>query len=158
MITREIARQDVIFAERNCTSKRNVGIPSRTKRSWESYPGFQVASEQEANAVYAEATGKQFDPMFGPVAFHNNVAHYFDGCNPEQFGAADGYIQHYAPLEAMAKGCVVTSVPVDFFYPSVQKAEEESGFREEMLEKRKSQLEQLSAGYRLAAKALRLRA
>ena len=134
-----------------------IVIPTRTGRSWESYPQFQVASEQEANAVYVETTGKHFDPMFGPVAFHRSVIDYFANCNPvEQFKATDGYIQHFAPLQAMTQGHGITSVPVEFFYPSVQKAEEESGFREEMIQKRKWQLDQLVDGYRLAANTLHL--
>ena len=135
----------------------DIVIPSRTERSWQSYPNFQISSEQEANAVYAEIIGKNFDPMFGPVAFRGNMVDYFAYCNPtEQFGAADGYIQHFAPIEAMANDYEVISVPVDCFYPSVQKAEEESMLLEEMVKKRKWQFDQLVAGYRLAAKAFGL--
>ncbi len=138
-------------------SEADIVIPSRTQGSWESYPGFQVVSEQKANATYLEVTGKSFDPMFGPVAFSSKVAECFALCNPtEQFGATDGYIQHFAPLTAMKEGYKVISVPVDFYYPLVQRVEEESGFREEMLKKREAQLSQLATGYRLAAKSLGL--
>ena len=137
------------------SGEAKIVIPSRTERSWQSYPSFQITSEQEANVVYAEVTGKHFDPMFGPVAFHSSVVNYFANCNPaEQFGATDGYIQHFAPLQAMVEGREIASVPVEFFYPSAQKAEEESNLREDMLVKRKGQLDQLVNGYRLAAKAL----
>lgn len=133
----------------------DIVIPSRTQRSWESYPEFQVVSEQKANTVYLEVIGKPFDPMFGPVAFTGKVAEHFAACNPtEQFGAADGYIQHFAPLTAMKKGCNIVSVPVDFYYPLAQRVEEEVGLRDEMLKKRKWQLDQLVAGYRLAAETL----
>ena len=134
----------------------NVGVEG-TKKSWESYPEFQVASEQKANVVYGEVTGKPLDPMFGPVAFNSNVVHHFATCNPaEQFGAADGYVQLFAPLTAMATGWSVVSVPVDFYYPLAQRIEEESGLREEMFKKREWQLDQLVAGWRLAAKSLGL--
>lgn len=135
----------------------DIVIPERTDASWRSYPAFQVASEQKANAAYLAATGKRFDPMFGPVAYRGNVARFFLGCDPAaQFGAADGYIQHYAPLSAMAEGCMVGGVPMNFYYPSVQRAEEESSLRDEMLVKRATQLGQLADGYHLAAKVLGL--
>ena len=135
----------------------DIVIPSRTQESWESYPRFQVTSEQKANTVYLEVIGKPFDPMFGPVAFDRRVAEYFALCNPaKQFGAVDGYIQHFAPLTAMKEGCKVVSVPVDFYYPLAQRIEEETGFREEMKKKRELQLDQLTTGYRLAAKSLGL--
>lgn len=138
--------------ERN---EADIVVPSRTERSWGSYPGFQVVSEQKANATYLEVTGKPFDPMFGPVAFSSKVAEHFAVCDPaEQFGATDGYIQHFAPLTAMTEGYKVVSVPVDFYYPLAQRVEEESGLRDEMLKKREWQLDQLVTGYRLAAKIL----
>lgn len=137
-------------------NEAEIVIPSRTQKSWESYPTFQVASEQKANFVYLETIGKPFDPMFGPVAYKRGVAAFFAECNPAQeFGATDGYIQHFAPLNAMAKGsCNIISVPVDFYYPLAQRIHEESGILDEMIRKRQWQLDQLVAGYRLAAKAL----
>lgn len=135
--------------------KADIVIPSRTEKSWASYPEFQVQSEKKANAVYLELIGKEFDPMFGPVAFASNAATYFANCNPaEQFEATDTYIQHFAPLTAMSKGHVVTSVAVDFFYPLAQRMEEESELHGAMLEKRQWQLNQLTTGYQLAARKL----
>jgi len=135
----------------------DIVIPFRTQKSWESYPSFQVESEQKANAVYLEVIGKALDPMFGPVAFNSKVAEYFALCNPaEQFEATDGYVQHFAPLTAMKQGHTVASVPVDFYYPLMQRIEEESGLKEEMVKKRQWQLDQLVDGYRLAAKVLGL--
>ncbi len=145
------------LVERLTHKDADIIIPERTEASWQSYPAFQVVSEQKANAAYIQATGKRYDPMFGPVAYRGDVARYFVGCNPNaQFGAADGYIQHYAPLSAMAEGCKVERLEVDFYYPSVQRAEEESSLRDEMLVKREAQLSQLALGYGLAAKALGL--
>lgn len=135
----------------------NIVIPSRTEKSWGSYPQFQIDSEQIANAVYLKVIGKPFDPMFGPVAFDTKTSAHFAICNPaEQFEAMDTYIQHFAPITAMALGHIVTSVPVDFFYPLSQRIEEESGLRDEMIRKRQWQLDQLVKGYHLAAKALDL--
>lgn len=135
----------------------DIVIPSRTQRSWASYPEFQVASEQKANNAYSKVVGKPFDPMFGPVAFGSNVAEYFATCNPAlQFGATDGYIQHFAPLVAMKEGRKIISVPVDFYYLPAQRVEEETGLRDEMQKKREWQLDQLADGYRLAAKSLGL--
>ncbi|MBI2097303.1 MAG: hypothetical protein HYT40_04150 [Candidatus Sungbacteria bacterium] len=135
----------------------DIVIPARTDQSWASYPAFQIESEKAANAVYAEVTGNAFDAMFGPVAYSRRMGSYFAECNPkERYGAADNYIQHVAPLEAMADGARVVSVPVDFFYPSAQKAEEEAALSEAMREKRRRQFEDCTQTYRLVAAALGL--
>lgn len=138
--------------------RASIVIPSRTEKSWGSYPQFQVSSEQEANAAYLKVVGKPFDPMFGPVAFEDKIAAHFAICNPaKEFGATDSYIQHIATLTAFANGNIVRSVPVDFFYPLVQRVEEESELRDEMLRKRQSQLDQLVNDYHIVAKALNFR-
>jgi hypothetical protein len=131
-----------------------VVIPRRTSRSLKSYPVFQVGSEMAANDEYAMSTGLRCDIMFGPVAFVSSVKSYFEQVNPAKWGAADNYIQHYAPLLIHSKGKNVDTVNVDFFYPSVQLAEEESELRDEMLKKRQVQFDELTKGYALAAKAL----
>lgn len=134
----------------------DIVIPERTPLSWASYPAFQVESEKAANAVYAEVTGNAFDVTFGPVAFSLKMLPLFAVCNPkERYGASDTYIQHIAPLEAMAGGARVASVPVDFFYPAAQRAEEEAA-SEAMREKRQRQFEDCTSTYRLAAAALGL--
>ncbi|MBI4049943.1 MAG: hypothetical protein HY398_00670 [Candidatus Doudnabacteria bacterium] len=136
----------------------DIVIPFRTDKSWESYPAYQAESEKAANAVYAEVTGRPFDAMFGPVAFRREMLHYFYECNPaEQFGTHDTYIYHIAPLVAMAAGARVVSVPVDFYYPSVQKAEELAALNDAIREKRKRQFEECTANYRAAAAALNLK-
>lgn len=139
------------------SGEAHIVLPLRTDKSWASYPDFQVKSEQEANGVYQEVTGEDFDAMFGPVAFDNFVASYFAECNPaDQFGAADNYIQHYAVLNAMAEGFKATYVPVDFYYPPIQQDEEHNDLRVEMIQKRRMQMEQLVDGWRKAGKALNL--
>lgn len=135
----------------------DIVIPARTDLSWASYPASQVKSEKAANAVYAEVTGNAFDAMFGPVAYSSRVGNYFASCNPkERYGAPDTYIQHVAPLEAMTDGFKVVSVPVDFFYPPAQKAEEEAALSEAMIAKRRRQFEECTLTYRLVAAKLGL--
>ena len=135
-----------------------IVILERTEASWSSYPNYQVESERQANAVYAEVTGRNFDPMSGPMAWTRKVNRYFSECNPkERFGAADTYIQHIAPLLAMADGCRVASVPVDFYYPRAQFKEELTTLSDAMVAKRTRQLAECTEAYRLAADALRLK-
>lgn len=140
------------------SGEADIVIPSQTEMSWQSYPKFQAESEQKANACYADATGRCLDVMFGPVAFSRAMLPYFVACNPaDHFGVFDTYIQHIAPLEAMAHGARVVSVPIDFFYPSAQKAEEETVLLEAMREKRQWQLEECMNAYRVVAYALKLK-
>jgi hypothetical protein len=133
-----------------------IAIPCRTDTSWASYPSFQVDSERKANAIYTEVAGKNLDPMFGPVAFRALSLPYFAKCNPaKSYGAADTYTHHIAVLEAMVAGHRVASVPVDFYYPLAQRAEEEA-LGEVMKEKRQRQLDECANTYRRAAAALGL--
>lgn len=136
----------------------DIVIPALTDEGHLSRPAFQTSSEQEANAVYAEMTGRAFDVMFGPVAFRREMLRYFITCNPkERYGCPDTYIQHIAPMEAMAAGYRVVSVPVGFLYPPAQKAEEESALSEAMREKRRRQLEECTNAFRVVAEALKLK-
>lgn len=138
--------------------KADIVIPGRTEESLQTYPEFQIESERRMNAIYAEATGKPFDPAFGPVALHGKVLHYFAKCNPtKRYGILDGYIQHVAPLEAMADGHRVASVAVDCFYPIQQRKEEEGKLSLDMRRKRQYQFEVLTGAYRVVANALGLR-
>ena len=140
------------------SGEADIVIPSRSEISWQSYPTFQAESEQKANACYADVTGRCFDVMFGPVAFRRAMLPYFAACNPaERFGVFDTYIQHIAPLEAITHGARVMSVPVDFFYPSVQKVEEETVLLGAMREKRQWQLEECMNAYRVVARELKLK-
>ncbi len=133
-------------------------IPSRTQASYASYPAFQVESERQINAVFAEVTGKNFDVAFGPVVFGRRVLSYFAECYPaKRFGVADNYIQDTARLEAMADGYKVVSAPVDFFYPPAQKTEEETTLFEIMREKRRRQLEELTHTFRVVGQALKFK-
>lgn len=136
-------------------------IAKRSTASFSTWPSFQAESEQEANAVYNEATGRASDPMFGPVAFLIGFSSYFSQCRPEVYGVlpfASGYIQHFGMLELIAAGFrVADSEPLDVTYPPAQKAEEETALVGEMREKRRHQMEELSASYPIAVRALGLR-
>ena len=108
--------------------------------------------------VYADVTGHAFDVMFGPVAFSRAMLPFFVKCNPkESYGGNDTYIQHIAPMEAMAGGRRVVSVEIDMVYPLAQREEEEGALNDAMLAKRRQQMEECSANFRLAAAALKLR-
>lgn len=132
----------------------DIVIPRRSEKSWETWPSFQVESEKAANQVYNRVFDVNgFDPMFGPVAFHVEVACYFilsvgNSVRP------DTYIQHYAPIEARHDGKKVLSVEIDITYPPEQRTEEEGVAKEEMLEKRKWQLKTLTEAYRSYRPAL----
>ncbi len=140
-------------------------IAKRSEESFHTWPQFQAESEQQANAAYNEATRRDSDPMFGPVAFDASHADIFSNCHPERYGVpafAAGYIQHFGMLEIMMEGFyqaawfVADSEPLDVVYPPAQRKEEETALISEMLEKRRRQMEELSEGYRIAALALDL--
>lgn len=140
------------------SDESDIVVMRRSDASFATYPTFQVTSEQQANAVYAEATGlKGFDPMSGPVAWNSLAMPFFIAADGKRWGVRDGYVQHFAPLEAKVSGCAITSVGVDFRYPPEQRAEEEGAANEAMLEKRRQQLDDLSTAYRTIATQLRLR-
>lgn len=135
-------------------------VPTRMLESFQgSYPKFQFESEQRANAVFREATGRELDIMFGPIAFRRELLPIFANCNPaERYGLTDTYIQHVALMEAMALGYRVASVSINFFYPPVQKAEEEGPLAELMWEKRVVlQFKQCTNNFRTVAAALKLK-
>lgn len=125
--------------------------------SMETWPAFQQESETRANAAYREATGMDYDPMFGPVAFSFRMLRFFRECRPERYGVspyAAGYIQHFAPLESIAAGYMTTSITVNCSYPEQQRQEEETVLNDAMREKRLAQETELSAGYPIAMRAL----
>lgn len=126
----------------------DIVIPCRSEASWETWPAFQMESEQQANAVYNKALGVTgFDPMFGPVAFSLEMAPHF--VLGRQEGVEDTYVQHYAPIIAyLVYHARVKSVGIDMVYPPEQKALEEGALNDEMREKRRWQLETLMAAYR----------
>lgn len=147
-IVRSIKRMVSCMYEQNA----HAAIPSRSLRSWETYPSFQRESEQKAGSVYNDffpsRTDLPFDPMFGPVCFLPSELPYFTRNYCVQWGLPDTYVQHYAPIFMRLRGCKVVPVSVDFVYPPGQKAEEEGTTRAaEMVEKRLWQLEQLVAAY-----------
>ncbi|OGZ96933.1 MAG: hypothetical protein A3J10_02240 [Candidatus Sungbacteria bacterium RIFCSPLOWO2_02_FULL_54_10] len=133
-------------------------IAKRSQSSFRTWPWFQAESEQGANAAYNEATGRNSDPMHGPVAVLIEFADVLINCYPERYGVlpfAAGYIQHFALMEMMASGCIVAdSEPLDVIYPPLQKMKEETALLDAMLEKRRQQKEELSESYRIAARTL----
>ena len=128
----------------------DIVIPARTKESWETWPAFQVESEQEANAVYNKAMGLSgFDPMLGPVAFHVvDSAKYFVFARGDGL-VEDTYIQHYAPIVARQSGAKLQAKFIDIVYPPEQRTEEEDAQNEAIREKRQKQLSSLTTAYRV---------
>jgi len=137
--------------------KAKIVVPRRTPAAWESYPKFQRASERTANMAYKFATGLDVDIFFGPVAFRCDMLPYFLNCNPTEFGAADNYIQHYAPVFANRDFHRVASVEIDFRYPPGQREAEEGIDLRAMVERRNEQLETLVDGYFKFSRHLGLR-
>jgi hypothetical protein len=134
----------------------DIIVPKRSAKSLASYPAFQVKSELEANAVFAEVTGLELDVMFGPVVFADSQIRRFATCDPARYGATDTDIQQIALIEAIAEGKTVESVEIDFFYPSVQRAEEEEA-KDTMIPKRRQQLEERRRNIRIVSEKLQLR-
>lgn len=136
-------------------------IAKRSPAAFTTWPAFQAESEQAANAVYNEVTGRRSDPMFGPVAFYASLADAFINSRPEEYGVppfAAGYLQHFGIIEIIAEGYrVADSEPLDVVYPALQKEQEETLLISEMRQKREQQMQELSEGYRIAAKALGIR-
>lgn len=133
----------------------DIVIPKRA--SLVTWPEFQQQSEARANAAYRDATGWDYDPMGGPVAFTHDMLQFFMTCRPEYYGVspyAAGYIQHFAPMEAHAAGHRIMSVTVDYRYPEAQRRKEETTLSEDMRKKRLTQENELSAGYHICANAL----
>ena len=140
--------------------KGEADIVIAKRASMETWPAFQRESETRANAAYREATGLDYDPMFGPVAFTAKMLRFFVECTPERYGVspyAAGYIQHFAPLEAIAARYLTASVTVDCRYPEQQRREEETALNDAMRKKRLAQETELSASYPIAVRALGLR-
>ncbi len=140
--------------------KGEADIVIAKRASLVTWPAFQRESETRANAAYREATGFDYDPMFGPVALTLAMLPFFRECRPERYGVspyAAGYIQHFAPLEAFTVGYRIASVTVDCSYPEEQRREEETVLNDAMREKRLAQETELSAGYPIAVRALGLR-
>jgi hypothetical protein len=130
----------------------DIVIPCRSAKSWETWPAFQRESEQEANKVYNEVFGvKDFDPMFGPVAFDREFGLSFIASRGSE-SIEDTYIQHYAPREAaFYEDAWVKTEEIDMTYPPEQRAEEEGALNDAMREKRKQQLVSLTNAYRALA-------
>ncbi len=138
------------------SGEADIVVVGRTEASWATCPSLQVKSERRANAIYREATGLDVDVFRGPVAFNRRALPFFRLCDPMKYGAATGYIQHVAPLEAYAAGFKVVGVNVDFYYPLAQRAEEEGPLAEEMKLKWPRQFAECTDAYRKAARALGL--
>lgn len=126
-----------------------VLIPSRSTKSWETYPAFQRESEPIANFTYNKLFPNKnpLDPMFGPVLFRPNQIDFMIGFRPEAWGLPDTYVQHYLPPFIRARKQKVASLIVDFQYPPAQKAEEEGPKAGEMFAKRLAQLGELIKSY-----------
>jgi len=125
-------------------NKADVVIPSRSPKSWASYPVFQQTSEQDANRVYEQVTQRRgFDPMFGPVAFRATflLTHFVHPFSP------DTYIQHFIPM--LVPNNRVASVETDFIYPPEQKKSEDND--EKMTRKREEQNRVLKKAYLMLA-------
>jgi len=130
--------------------KAKVIIPTRSTASWETYPGFQRASEQIANRVYNNLFQPEqlLDPMHGPVLFTLDALPAFIDFNPAAYGLPDTYVQHYVPPWYMRReGWKIAALEVDFVYPPQQKAEEETTQLGLMMEKRLDQLGKLVDAY-----------
>lgn len=135
----------------------SIIVLKRSEKAWETWPAYQRKGEEKANAVYNEAFGVHgFDPMLGVVAFRTSMAHHFILCHPNGAMVADTYIQHYSPMIAKFRNKVkVSKEEIDIVYPPEQRAEEEGALNEEMLKKRKWQLETLSEAYKTLGKMLK---
>lgn len=135
--------------------KAKIVYPSRTDASWATYPEYQIISEKAANAVYEQVTGRKIDVMFGPVAFSPSEVKWFFTYEAEKFGLSDRWDSHHIPpMQAIASGVKVETVPVDFIYPPEQKRIEEND--EAMRAKREQQLSELSEAYRRVGEILGL--
>jgi hypothetical protein len=135
-----------------------IVVPKRTEVGWSSYPVSQMHSEKEANRIFADETGSFLDVMFGPVAFSRKALPIFEECNPKKsFGVTDGYIQQTAVMVALDRELNVFSQVVDFFYPPVQKYEEETILKDVMAKKRQSQFDDLTHSFRVVGEALKRR-
>lgn len=134
----------------------SVVIPRRWSASFATWPAFQQTTEREANTAYNEMVNlRDFDPMFGPVAFHLSVANYFVLCQylkdiPE---IEDTYIQLYVPLWYYLSGGKIASVEVAITYPPEQKAQEEDALSEEMRKKRLWQMETIIKAWQALCQA-----
>lgn len=148
----------------------DIVLPFRSEKSWATYPAAQRQSEEKINAFYNEKVAddmlmgsgdSQFDPAFGPIAFHRTLARYFIECDGRNMTPpiADNYITQYAPLLAvLEENARVATVEVDFEYPPEQKVEEETQLAEEMVIKRRRQLDEITRGYMAVMKTLNHRA
>jgi hypothetical protein len=134
-------------------------IMQRTAASFASYPSRQIETEQRANRFFRETIGLDLDLMSGPIGFHRDLLSSFADCNPAVRygqGVKDTYIQQAAVLEAIASGHRVQNVPLDFFYPAVQRHEEEGPLLIEMVAKREMQFSDLTYSFMVIATALDL--
>ncbi len=127
----------------------DILVIGRESSAWETYPPFQVETEQQANAEWSKVTGlKGFDPFFGPVAFSvQTAAKYFVLNQPKLSCLEDTYVGHYATLLGLNAGLKVWPVSVDFVYPPAQRAEELGALNDEMIKKRRWQMETLVKAY-----------
>jgi hypothetical protein len=126
----------------------DIVVPQRTEFSWATYPAFQMESEKRGNAVVAEVAGRNdLDLFFGSCMYSLDAVKYVIAADPKKWGVADTYVPQYAPLYALRDGAAIASVPVDFQYPPEQTAAEGEQ-NEEMVAKRRSQLETVSAAMR----------
>ena len=133
----------------------DVVVPSRTDRSWKSYPSFQQESESAGNKRVGEFSGRiDLDVFFGPVAASIKAANLIIESDPKILGFEDTYVPQYLSSWAQSKMLKVISVPVDFIYPPDQKVEEEKRLLQEMKLKRQNQLEKVVQAHRLIFQAV----
>ncbi len=139
------------------TQPSHVVVPSRSTKSWDSYPKFQADSEQAGNRVFNLVTKnlENTDVFFGPVFFTIDAAHDFLAQDAQKLGFVDTYAQHLGVMLALADhNTGVHSVKIDFIYPPEQRVEEEGAMNLAMLEKRAKQLSTLTESYRNAGRIL----
>lgn len=140
------------FVEQLMNGNAHIVVSRRSQLSWYNYNEFQRATEQEANAVYVEATGLiGADPMFGPVGFVVEAKEHFVLLQkPLPQGVRDTYWQLYAPIFAKKAGLrVVVSAEIDFMYDLAQRTAEAGD--PEVDQKRIIQRDTLSDAFRKLA-------
>jgi hypothetical protein len=70
----------------------DVVIPSRLPISLNSYPTFQIESEQKGNKLFADTAGVELDVYFGPVAASLEASYLIIMFDPYEAGVVDTYI------------------------------------------------------------------
>ncbi len=131
--------------------RADVVIPTRTPKSWASYPAFQQESETKGNQEVAKLYGRvDLDVFFGPVASTAAAAQLVIGSNPNAEGLGmDTYVPQLLASWALRRQIEkVISVDVDFIYPETQRKLEETAQSAEFIQKRVMQLQTVVTAHR----------